>query len=139
VHIERYFRGVPADLFYFDRNFDLGDIPVPAAITKTRTRQLLSRLWRHQGVTLEIPEPLWMRELPRTLLLAATWKLSGRLQGRRRRVVSYCMENNEMERLIGGTRRAPRPLVLAVRSGLRISLRILLDALAFASADANRS
>jgi glycosyltransferase involved in cell wall biosynthesis len=133
VHIERYFNGVPADLFYFKRNFDLGGREVPRQIERMRTLSLLRRLWKHDGLTLEVPEPLWMREMPRTLLMAATWKLSGARRGRPRRVVAYCMENNDLATLLGGDRSLPGPVVTLARQILRFVVRGLVDDLAFAS------
>lgn len=133
VHIERYFNGVPADLFYFKRNFDLSGRKVPGQIEQTGTLSIIRRLWKHDGLTLEVPEPLWMREMPRTFLMAATWKLAGRRRGRRRRVVAYCMENNDLATLLGGRRSLPGPTVAMARWVLRRLIRGLVDDLAFAS------
>ena len=138
VHLVRHLETTPARLLYVKRNYDLGDQVVPRGIEEVTVGSALWLLWRSNAVVLELPEPLWMRFFPKTLAFGLVWKISGVLRGKRRELVSYCMENNDFSRLVGGDRRAPRALVAVARLVIGTYIRLAVDRLAFATADARR-
>lgn len=133
VHIERFFAGRPSALYYLGRNYDLGTQTVPGRIERASLPRLVATLWRSDAEVLETPEPLWMREFPRTAVMGLTWKLSGVLRGRRRRVVSYCMENNDFATLVFGRGRRLPGVVPIGRLAIAAYIRTCVDKLAFAS------
>lgn len=135
VHLVRHLHTTPARLLYLERNYDLGDRVVPRDIEEVTVRSAVMRLWRSDATVLELPEPLWMRFFPKTLAFGLVWKLSGAVRGHRREIASYCMENNDLERLVGGDRRAPRALVTAAGLIIGTYTRLVVDRLAFATTD----
>ncbi|MGR6971720.1 glycosyltransferase [Streptomyces cynarae] len=78
----------------------------------------------------EIPEPLWLRELPRTTAVALSAKLGGLIRRKPVRVVSYAIENSMLSDLVGDIpcRRFAR---LVLRTFLKLFLRSFLDFVVF--------
>lgn len=137
VHIERYYVTTPATMFYFEENYDLAGAAIPAEITKIRMSSLVREFWSTTAVVLEIPEPLWMRFLPKGVMIAIAFKLTGAIRGRRRAIVTYAMENNTMRRLLGGRRNVPSTLVRASALAVGVYMRLLIDRVAYASTGAS--
>lgn len=133
VHVQRHRSGTPAELLFLDTNYDLAGTPLAHGIERVTVLSALARFVRTSATTLEVPEPLWMRFWPKHVVLAAGFKLVGLLRGRRRRVVTYAMENNAFPVLVGGRRRAPAWLVRAVALLIGAATRILVDRIWFAS------
>ncbi|MGN7223897.1 glycosyltransferase [Curtobacterium flaccumfaciens] len=131
VHIERFFQFTPAQTYYFDRNFDLGTSAPPPEIVRVSLMGLLIRLVTSSAHVLEVPEPLWMRFLPRWVVICVVWKISGLLRSGPRRIVTYAMENNAFSKLVAGDRALPRFLVTVVRFGVGIVASAFLDRIAF--------
>jgi hypothetical protein len=133
VHINRYYETTPAHMLYFTEKYDLAGVEVPKQFRKVNLRQALRLLRGSRATVLEMPEPLWVRFLPTGIAVALTWKLSGMVTGRKRILVTYAMENNELGHLIGGNHRVPPIFVRVFGLGLGIYIRLLLDRIAFAS------
>lgn len=138
VHIERHRLGTPAELLYLDTNYDLPGTALTEGIRRVSTPGALRRFLSTPATTLEVPEPLWIRFWPKHALLAGGFKVAGLLRGRRHRVVTYAMENNDLATLVGGRRGAPRRLVAAAAVLVGAVARLTLDRIAFATA-ASRS
>ncbi|GGF12804.1 hypothetical protein GCM10011399_03410 [Subtercola lobariae] len=133
VHITRYYETTPAHMLYFTEKYDLAGSEVPKQFRKVNLKQALRLLRGSRATVLEMPEPLWVRFLPTGIAIALTWKLSGFITGRKRVLVTYAMENNDLGNLIGGNRRVPAACVRAFGLGLGLYIRLVLDKIAFAS------
>ncbi|UFS57870.1 glycosyltransferase [Subtercola endophyticus] len=133
VHITRYYETTPAHMLYFTEKYDLVGVDVPKQFRKVNLTLALRLLRGSRATVLEMPEPLWVRFLPTGVAIALTWKLSGLITGRKRILVTYAMENNELGHLIGGNRRVPPIFVRAFGLGLGLYIRLLLDKIAFAT------
>lgn len=136
VHVERHRLGSPADLLYLGENYDLAGTALAPGIHKVSLAGALRRFASTTATTLEVPEPLWMRFWPKHVLLAAGFKVAGVLRGRPHRVVTYAMENNDIETLIGGRAGAPRWLVRVAATVIGITARGTIDRICFATEDA---
>ncbi|MFB0833901.1 glycosyltransferase [Arthrobacter halodurans] len=113
AHVERNPSLTPARTLYFGRMYDLAGEP-PATFERVRLAPAAWLLLRSDASVLEVPEPLWLRFLPRTAVLVAAWRLGGALAevrggalggtrgGRRggRHVVTYAIENNDPRLLL---------------------------------------
>lgn len=133
VHLTRYRETTPALLLYFTENYDLAGEDVPPEIRKVALRDLPGLFWRSECTFLEAPEPLWMRFLPRGAAIVALFKATGLLRGRRRRVGTYAMENNDLPTLIGGRRSVPALAVRLFSTALGLYMRLMIDRIVFAS------
>lgn len=133
VHVERYYETTPALMLYFTRNYDLHGFDVPAEIRQVTLGQALRIFWMSKATILEMPEPLWVRFLPKGVAIAAGFKLTGLLRGHRRLVATYAMENNSLACLIGGRHRVPVVIVRLFALSLGIYMRLFIDRIGFAS------
>ncbi|NRD08062.1 glycosyltransferase [Rathayibacter agropyri] len=133
VHIERYFETTPAKMIYFKRNYDLEGTTVPPGIEQKNLRDLASLFWNSTAQILEIPEPLWVRFLPTSAVIAFLFKTTGALRSRPRLIATYAMENNDLAKLIGGRRHVPRGVSKAFSLCVGAYMRIFVDRIAFAS------
>jgi glycosyltransferase involved in cell wall biosynthesis len=125
----------PAKVYYFAEKYDLAVETVPPDFQRITFPALIWALTRSSANLLEIWEPLWVRELPRHVVLTLVWKLSRPM--RRRHVVSYAMENNDLGALMTGGR-PPYPLVLAFSLVLGAYMRLVYSRIAYASAGSRR-
>ncbi|TDX78338.1 glycosyl transferase family 1 [Rathayibacter sp. PhB151] len=123
-------------MLYFEENYDLAGIPLPAEIRQVRLRSLVAEFWSSKAEILEMPEPLWVRFLPRGAAIAVLFKATGAVRRRRRLIGTYAMENNSLPRLIGGEGRVPAPIVRIFALGLGLYMRLFVDRIAFASTGA---
>jgi glycosyltransferase involved in cell wall biosynthesis len=133
VHVERFFETTPALMVYFSENYDLSGITVPRQFRKVRLSQAVRLVFSASESVLEMPEPLWMRFLPRGIVLAAAWRIGGVLRRRTRILATYAMENNDLQRLIGGTKWVPKPAARAFAFAVGLFMRLFFHRLAFAS------
>jgi len=123
----------PCEVYYFEEKYDLGESVVPPQFFKKSTWGAVRGLIRSKAEILEVPEPLWVRVLPRTLVLVAMWRLGGLVTGRKRRVVTYALENNDLEHIIGGAHKAPAWLVAVVARLLGWVVTLAYDRIAYGS------
>jgi glycosyltransferase involved in cell wall biosynthesis len=131
AHIEEIDRSAPRRILYFARKYDLGDQAVPPHCIAVTTSTALSILWNSDDATLELPEPLWLRFLPRWILLATAWKLR-RVRGvRHASVVFFAIENNSLDRLLNPSGRAGSLLERIGVFALRHIMRAYVSRCAF--------
>ncbi|MCF3130208.1 glycosyltransferase [Streptomyces olivochromogenes] len=92
----------------------------------------------HAQSTVEVPEPLWLREFPRTAVVALSAKLGGVIRRKQVRVVSYAIENSEFSELVGNVpcRRFVR---LVLSAFLKLYLRYAVDFVVFGTPGAQRA
>ncbi|MFJ4295329.1 glycosyltransferase family 4 protein [Curtobacterium sp. NPDC089689] len=133
AHVERHRAGAPAELLYLDTNYDLAGTGLAEGIRRTTMIGALGRFVSTAATTLEVPEPLWMRFWPKHVLLAVGFKVTGAIRGRRRRVVTYAMENNDLGTLVGGRRAVPSWVVNVVGLLVGAVARLTLDRIRFAT------
>jgi len=133
VHVERFAGQSDSALIYLDTNFDLGETPRPANIRPRSFLGALVAIVSSRAEVLELPEPLWMRFLPKNIALGLAWKVSGVLARRKRRLVTYAMENNDLATLLGGGRRLPRWVVAAAARIIGTYVGWAIDRIAYAS------
>lgn len=93
-------RPAPRVTLYFGENYDLDRSTTPAACRRTTMGAALRSLWASDERVLELPEPLWLRFLPRWLVLATAWKLRALRGVREREVVFFAIENNALDVLL---------------------------------------
>lgn len=119
----------PSESMYFDRKYDL-DGDEPAGFERTTLRGALRRVLSRRYTELVIWEPLWVRMLPRHVLLVLAWRLRTL---RPRPVVSYAMENNDLHSLMVGRGSIPKWAVDAFAAVLGAYLRVTYSRIAYAS------
>lgn len=133
VHVERFFETTPATMIYFEDSYDLKGVEIPPGINRMNIPEALAYLARSDAEVLELPEPLWVRFLPVSALCAAAFKLGGLVRLRRRHVVTYCMENSTIPKLIGRHWTPPRWLSATFAGVVGAYVRTFVDRMAFAS------
>lgn len=104
VHLERHPLTAPARNLYFTEKYDMIGSIVPQSVLRVTTRGALRLLLHAEESILELPEPLWMRFLPKWLILATAWRLGGIVRGRRRFLCFYAMELTPFPTLLTGGR-----------------------------------
>jgi glycosyltransferase involved in cell wall biosynthesis len=132
-HLDRHANGTPALLLFLAVNSDFGSSELPVGVQRVSFGGAVCRLLATRISDIELPEPLWMRFLPRHAVLAAAAFLGGCLRRRRRRFSTYAMENNELARLIGGRHVLPRPLVTLAGLVIGSYARLVFSRIAYAS------
>jgi glycosyltransferase involved in cell wall biosynthesis len=131
AHLEEIDGPAPRRMLYFARKYDLGDQAIPSHCVAATMPTALSVLWRSDDEILELPELLWLRFLPRWLLLATVWKLR-RLRGiRRSSVVFFAIENNSLDRLLIPSGRAGSFLGRIFVFALRLLMGVYVSRCAF--------
>ncbi|WP_460799916.1 glycosyltransferase family 4 protein [Nocardioides pacificus] len=121
------------DALCLGRKWDLGDTPLPRNAIECTTRGAIMWLFRRRPAVVEIPEPLFLRELPRSVLLAASARIVCLLTRRPVRVVTYAIENNDLHSLVGLKGLLGRVVVSAVRPTLATVMALLYDQVIFGS------
>jgi len=139
VHIERHQLGTPAELLYFSANYDLTGTALRDGIRHVSLGAALRRLGGTAATTLEVCEPLWIREWPRHVALITTFKLAALIRRRRVTVCTYAMENNDIHRLVAGRRRLPRAAVTTASFIIGTAARLAIDCIVYASPAAHRA
>lgn len=138
AHVERLPEMAPARTIALGTMYDLeASARGRPGVDVSRTNFLgaLRQVATTTATTLEMPEPLWLRFLPRAVVLSLAWKIRG---GRRRHVV-YAIENNDLAALLGG-RRPPRRGVVGIPAvALGLYVRFFVDRLAFGTESARRA
>ena len=107
----------PAHTIYFGVKYDLEGTNIPKDMTCVSLIEAVKFLWASDATVLELPEPLWMRELPRSVCLAVAWKLSRRKPSNwsEKRIVSFAIENNDLISLVSPKSSKRRLLVAIAR------------------------
>lgn len=126
-------------VLYFGENFDLGDTEIPATYERVGVARGMMALFHSRSRVLEIPEPLWVRFLPVSILLVMAWKLGGLAQRIPRFVVCYAIENNNVDDLIFGPRRVPKVVRSFARRVLANYVSRTYDRVAFGTEGARVS
>lgn len=138
AQVERAAFMTPALTLYFGEKYDLGETRLSSGFVKVNFLQALKILTKTTGRVLEVPEPLWLRFLPKTAVLAVVWKASGIALRQRREVVTYSIENNDLANLISPRRRPSRLIVKLAGWWLGTLLRLTIDRIAFGSSASER-
>ncbi|PZE90461.1 glycosyltransferase [Curtobacterium sp. MCBD17_008] len=136
AQVQRDSKLMPAEGWFFDRNYDLPAGDVPGHFVPMSTRSALRAVARGDVRVLEVPELLWARELPRTVAVLLVHKICTRGPSQR---VFYGIENNEPQRALFGTKSYPKPVVALALALVGGTARLLIDAIAFGSQGAQRS
>lgn len=118
-----------SESFYFDRKYDL-DGDEPAGFERITLTGALRRVLSRRYTELVIWEPLWVRMLPRHVLLVLAWRLRTL---RARPVMSYAMENNDLRSLMVGRGAIPKWVVRTFAMILGVYLRATYSRFAYAS------
>jgi hypothetical protein len=105
---------------YFGTKWDLGETEIPDMIRPFTRLGLARFLLTNHVSNLELPEPLWIRELPTTLLLAFSARVRSLVARRRTIIVFYGIENSDFVDLIGrsGPARILSPIIKLVLKGI---------------------
>jgi glycosyltransferase involved in cell wall biosynthesis len=139
VQVERDSKMTPARTIFLGEKYDLGETIVPQSMTRLSLPMAAVDLFWAQETVLELPEPLWLRFLPRAVILSLAWRIGGRIRRRRRETVTYAIENNTLDGVLFGHRR-PQPLISwLVKRALRVFVALSFDRIAFGSAGARNS
>jgi glycosyltransferase involved in cell wall biosynthesis len=137
AHIEEIVSRAPRTTLYFDEKYDLDPASVPAACVPTTLLRAVRFLWSSDERVLELPEPLWLRFLPRWGVLAITWKLRRfRRGGGGTEVVFFAIENNTVDKLLPQALVRGRPARDASLAALRFALGHLVSRCAFGTSAA---
>lgn len=136
AQVERAGSMQPALTLYFTEKYDLGPTHLPATFQKVTLLQSLRILATTSARVLEVPEPLWMRFLPKNLVLLSTWKVAGALRRRKQKAVTYAIENNDLGSLLAPGRHIPSLVLKIPAFVLGAFIRVFLDRIAFGSTGA---
>jgi glycosyltransferase involved in cell wall biosynthesis len=139
VQVERAAHMTPARTIFLGEKYDLGKTPLPSTITRLTLPRTIIELFRARETVLELPEPLWLRFLPKALVLSLAWRAGGILRRGRRQTVTYAIENNDLGAIFFGRRRPQKVIGLVVRMVLRAFVSSSFDRIAFGSAGARHS
>ncbi|MCL9664420.1 glycosyltransferase [Curtobacterium albidum] len=126
---------MPAEGWYFKTNYDITE-NVPPAFVPMSTIKALRTLAFADVETLEVPELLWARELPRTLALLVVHKSTSRRSAAR---VFYAIENNDPATALLGSRKVPKWFSALLRAGIGFAARWLIDAVVYGSEGSRRA
>lgn len=138
AQIDDFREGPPVQVIYLDEKYDLDPAAVPREFRRLTVLRAAASLLRSPAEVLEVPEPLWIRFLPKNLFLIAAWRTGGLLQRKPREVVTYAIENNDLSSIVFGRRRVPGVVADAVRLLLGAIVSASIDAIAFGSAGAQQ-
>ncbi|MBW9111732.1 glycosyltransferase family 4 protein [Microbacterium ureisolvens] len=124
-----------AALLYFDEKYDLEQrTSRDERIRQVSVMGAVVEAFSSDCDTLDIFEPLWVRNLHKWAVIAFAWKIGHVM--RRSRVVSYCMENNSISALVAGRGRNRRLVTWVFTRVLGLAMSIVYTRLAFASSGA---
>ena len=90
-------------VLYFKQKYDLQLLPEKSKFRKVNTMQAMYEVFRSDAIVLELTEPLWMREIIRTVLIGYTWKARSFIRRKSNYCFTYAIENNGLNNLIFGT------------------------------------
>ncbi|TIH35581.1 glycosyltransferase [Subtercola vilae] len=138
-HVASLSEMAPAATYYFLKKYDLDTSTIPSTVNQVSLKQLLGIVARSDASVLEIWEPLWMRLLHKHIAVSLVYKLSRPLKWRRREVVSYAMENNDIPLLMTGSNKTPAAVSAFFRFALGAYLRAIYSRIAYASEGAQIS
>jgi glycosyltransferase involved in cell wall biosynthesis len=138
-HVVRSAEMYPSDILYFGEYPDLGATPLPDRFLRVSILGAMRKLFGSRSSVLEIPEPLWVRFLPKTVLLTLAWRAGSLVRRKRRFVVTFAIENNSLERVLFGNRRIHRSAESAARWGIRSFVKRNVDRIAFGSEGSRRT
>ncbi|WP_322544631.1 glycosyltransferase family 4 protein [Rhodococcoides fascians] len=122
-----------AKTLYLDTNADLEGTGVPDDFRRVTLLGLLGTVMLSRADILELPEPLWVRFLPKTILAASVWKASRLVRRVPGPTVAYAIENNEPVNLLFGNRSVAKIFVWPSLLVLGLVIRISVDRLCFGS------
>ncbi|OZF39121.1 hypothetical protein CH294_06380 [Rhodococcus sp. 14-2483-1-1] len=132
-HVKRSQNLTAADTLYLETNPDLPGTRIPGDFRRVSMLGLLKHVILSRATVLELPEPLWVRFLPRTISAALAWKASRLVRRTPGSTVVYAIENNDPIALLFGNRRVARgfawPLILL----LGVAIRSSVDRVCFGS------
>ncbi|TFI41766.1 glycosyltransferase [Rhodococcus sp. 1R11] len=132
-HVKRSRYLTAAKTLYLDTNSDLPGTSVPDDFQRVSLLGLIKNVILSRAIILELPEPLWMRFLPRTALAALAWKASRLVRRFPGTTVAYAIENNEPVNLLFGNRSVAGSLSRPLTLTLGVVIRISVDRLCFGS------
>jgi len=139
VQVERAVHMTPARTIFLGEKYDLGKTVLPSSMVRLTLPGTVLDLFLANEAVLELPEPLWLRFLPKAILFSVAWRAGGLLRNRRRQTVTYAIENNDLDSIFFG-RRKPKLLVSKMlRVVLRAFVSSTFDRIAFGSAGARES
>jgi glycosyltransferase involved in cell wall biosynthesis len=134
AHIERDIPQAESLVLYFD---DYADLPerIPPRFHRVGLWATLRTVVASRGRVLELPEPLWVRFYPSSVVIALAWRLSGAVHGIDRKACFYAIENNDVGHVVFGSARPTmrRLLERPVTALLGASISLLFDRAAFGS------
>lgn len=136
AQVKRSINMTPALTLFFDEKYDLGNTPLPENFVKVGLLECLFIIARSDADVLEVPEPLWIRFLPRNAVILLTWKVFGLLRSRRRIAVTYAIENNDLAHLLSPNGRVPESFINLAGKVAGCAISIFIDRIAFGSSTA---
>lgn len=137
AHTLRFNAWSPNDaVLYRKLKWDNFDFVPDANYSRFKFTSFAVAIFKRKYQVVELPEPLWVREIPFTFLLAVVIKL---LSLGKVRVVAYCIENNSIEDLLAPPGILRSVLVTPFIWVLRQLVRLTFDRLAFGSPSAAES
>ncbi|WP_176460180.1 MULTISPECIES: glycosyltransferase family 4 protein [unclassified Rhodococcus (in: high G+C Gram-positive bacteria)] len=122
-----------AETLYVDTNPDLPGTHLPSGFRRVSSLGLIKYVILSRAAVLELPEPLWVRFLPKTALAALAWKASRLVRRTPGTTVAYAIENNEPVNLLFGNRHVPQSVAVPLTLLLGLVIRSSVDRLCFGS------
>jgi glycosyltransferase involved in cell wall biosynthesis len=139
AQIRDYIEGPPARVLYLGVNYDLRSTVVPDEFERVSLLKAAIKVLRSDGDILETPEPLWIRFLPKNVVLVLAWRIGGIFRRKNRRARTFAIENNDLSCVLFGRRSAPAVVYAAARKILDLFVRFGYERIAFGSDGAART
>jgi glycosyltransferase involved in cell wall biosynthesis len=136
-YIERFADGPPVKTLYGKALYLDPDLLTRTEQTYVEAGfgQVLRLVAREVPEVLEVPEPLWTLRMMQTAALCVVAKASALVRGRRTRVVTYCIENVEPERIARLPESIPARLRTAALRPALAAFSVLVDHWVFGTRD----
>jgi glycosyltransferase involved in cell wall biosynthesis len=118
-------------VLYYKEKYDLQIAPEKSKFRKVNTIQAMYEVFKSDAVVLELTEPLWMRELIRTILIGFTWKGRSFIRRKSNYCFTYAIENNDLNTLVYGTVYSHNFLIRYIRKYIRFFISRIYTHAAF--------
>lgn len=133
AHVERFFESDPVHILYFTAKPDLEGTDIPDGFVTVSLLEAIVTVATSSAPILETAEPMWIKYLPHTLLIAVAWRISGWFRCTARRARAYAIENNDAVSVVFGRSALAGAIAGPTVWCLGVAIRMLFEKIAYGS------